>query len=283
MTMSGWAKKDKQPWIYGEPFTSINREYLQLKMRFTPYMYTYCYDAYKTGVPATRAMVLEFPKDSTTWGKATQYQFMNGEWLLVAPVFRPGGERDSIYLPQGQWIDYWSGTTYEGKQWLRHYDAPLSKLPLFVKAGAILPMYPQMNFDAEKPADTLTLNIYPKGHTSFNLYEDDGLTRAHRNGAFATTLLEVNADKDVAVTVNAAKGTYKGIYTERSYIFQVHTAKAPAQVLFNKTALKAYTDESAWKAAGSGYYFNEREKQGVLYIKTAKVSTAVEQQLLIKK
>ena len=82
MTMSGWAKKDRQPYINGEPYTSINRKYLQLKMRFTPYMYSYCNEAFETGVPAVRAMVLEFPGDSVTWGKQTQYQFMNGEWLL---------------------------------------------------------------------------------------------------------------------------------------------------------------------------------------------------------
>ena len=115
-------------------YTDINRKYLELKMRLTPYMYTYCEQAYETGVPTSRAMVLEYPKDSVTWGTKTQYQFMNGEWFLVAPVYKSEGKRDSIYLPKGKWFDYWNGKEYNGNTWLNNYDAPLDKLPLFVKA-----------------------------------------------------------------------------------------------------------------------------------------------------
>ena len=263
MTMSGWAKKDKQPWVYGEPYTSINRKYLRLKMRLTPYMYTLCHEANVTGVPATRAMVLEFPKDSVTWGKSTQYQFMNGPSLLVAPVYKSEDERDSIYLPAGKWYDYWSGEIYNGNQWLRHYNAPLEKLPLFVKAGAILPMYPQMNYDAERPADTLTLDIYPQGNSSFNMYEDDGLTREHRKGAFATTLLQVSTQKNITVTINTVKGYYKGIYKQRSYQLHVHSGKAPSQVLLNGKAIK--------------FSFDANDRNGIISINTPFVSTFAKQ------
>jgi len=88
MSMSGWAPKDKQPYIYGEPYTSINRKYLQLKLRMTPYMYTLCHEASQTGVPAVRALVLEYPDDTVARGTTTQYQFLLGKSLLVAPVFR---------------------------------------------------------------------------------------------------------------------------------------------------------------------------------------------------
>ncbi len=206
MVMSGWAKKDKQPYISGEPYTSVNRKYLQLKMRLTPYIYTYCNQAYETGVPTVRGMVLEYPDDPITMGRETQYQFMTGEWLLVAPVYKSEGKRDSIYLPRGEWIDYWSGETYNGNAWLNNYPAPLDKLPLFVKAGAIIPMYPAMNYDAEKAADSLTLDIYPSATSSFELYEDDGITREHRKGAFAKTRIQVDAQKNINITINAANG-----------------------------------------------------------------------------
>ena len=110
--MSGWAANDKHPWNYGTTVMDISRDYLKLKMRLTPYMYTYCNEAYETGVPAVRAMVLEYPDDPVTWDKTTQYQFMSGEWMLVAPVYTSAYERDSIYFPEGQWIDYWDGTVY---------------------------------------------------------------------------------------------------------------------------------------------------------------------------
>ncbi len=281
MVMSGWAKKDKQPYIYGEPYTSINRKYLQLKMRLTPYMYTYCGQAYETGVPTSRAMVLEFPKDSITWGTKTQYQFMNGEWFLVAPVYKSEGKRDSIYLPNGKWYDYWNGKEYDGSMWLNNYHAPLDKLPLFVKAGAIIPMYPQMNYDGERPADTLTLDIYPAGNTSFNLYEDDGITREYRKGAFAKTLIEVNTNKNIDVKINAAKGDYKGKYEKRYYLLNVYT-KRPAAVLLNNKTIQKFTSKEAFEKSVTGYFFNAIEKDGTLHVKTNYLSTSTAQNIRLR-
>lgn len=282
MGMSGWAKKNKQPYVYGEPYTSINRKYLQLKMRLTPYMYTYCREAYETGVPTSRAMVLEYPKDSVTWGKSTQYQFMNGQWLLVAPVYKNETQRDSIYLPKGTWYDYWDGQAIEGDKWINGYDAPLDKLPLFVKAGAILPMYPLMNYDGEKKTDSLTLDIYPGGKTSFDLYEDDGKTRDYKNGGYAKTLIEVNQDKNIQVSIHAANGNYKGQITNRIYLLDVHSAALPAQVQINGKKLKAFKNQSQFNKAKSGYYFNAREKQGIIHIKTIYLTTANDQKIIIK-
>lgn len=277
MVMSGWAKKDKQPYISDEPFRSINRKYLDLKMRFTPYMYTYCEKAHETGVPASRAMVLEFPNDPVTWGTKTQYQFMNGEWLLIAPVYKSEGKRDSIYLPEGKWFDYWNGKMYEGNQWLNNFSAPLEKLPVFVKNGAILPMYPYMNYDGERKADTLTLEIYPYQKSSFELYEDDGITREHRFGAYAKTLIEVNADKNIAVTINRAMGSYTGMYNKRVYAMEIHTAK-PKQVILNNNALKEYQDKEAYlNATDTGYFYDRSIKGGTLFIVTPYLSTGQKQ------
>jgi alpha-glucosidase len=275
MVMSGWAKKDKQPYIYGEPYTSINRRYLALKMRLTPYMYTYCQEAHRTGVPTTRAMVLEFPGDSMTWGKQTQYQFMNGEWLLVAPVYKNETKRDSIYLPAGTWYDYWDGRAYTGGRWLSDYPAPLDKLPLFVRAGAIIPMYPAMNFDGEKRADTLTLDVYPFGHSAFHLYEDDGLTRQYRNGAFARTTIEADSDagKGLRVTIRPAIGTYAGKYLKRVYLLDIHRRNAPGKVWINGVPVSISATADAFHAARVAAWFDGNEKSGVLHVKTGWLST----------
>jgi len=281
MVMSGWAKKDKQPYIYGEPYTSINRKYLELKMRLTPYMYTYCAQAHETGVPTSRAMVLEFPNDPVTWGKQTQYQFMNGESFLVAPVYKSQAKRDSIYLPKGTWYDYWDGKAYTGNTWLNNYAAPLDKLPLFVKQGAIIPMYPAMNYDGEKKADSLTLEIYPYKKSSFNLYEDDGLTRDYRMGAYAKMLIEVAAANDVEVSIHAAVGNYTGKYLQRVYLLDVHQATAPKAVAVNGESVKMYASADEFNRAKTGCYFDAGDKKGTIHIKTSWLKTDKDQLIKI--
>jgi alpha-glucosidase (family GH31 glycosyl hydrolase) len=259
MVMSGWAKKDKQPYIYGEPYTSINRKYLQLKMRLTPYMYTLMHEAHTTGVPAVRGLVLENQTDSTTWSTSTQYEFLLGQSFLVAPVWKDTEIRDSIYFPQGKWIDYWNGNVYEGKQWLNNYAAPLDKLPLFIKAGAIIPMYPQMNYDGEKPLDTLTLDIYPLGKSFYKLYEDDGLTRAYKEGKFATTNITCNKTANsIAVSIDAIKGNYNNMLPKRNYVLQVHTTNKPSSVMINS------------KKISSSQYHYSTDKNGLLVIDCGK-------------
>ncbi|TWF41358.1 alpha-glucosidase (family GH31 glycosyl hydrolase) [Chitinophaga polysaccharea] len=282
MVMNGWAKKNKQPYLQGETNTATNRKYLQLKMRLTPYMYTLCADAHATGVPASRAMILEFPEDTVCRGTSTQYQFMNGPSLLVAPVYKSEGKRDSIYLPAGTWYDYWDGTAYTGATVLNNYNAPLDKLPLFVKQGAIIPMYPQMNYDGEKKTDTLTLDIYPAGKSSFDLYEDDGLTREYKNGVFARTMIEVDATQGTRITINAARGTYTGINKQRAYVLQVHRATAPKKVMVNGQAVKVYSSQPAFDKAATGCFFNASDKKGTLHIKTSYLDTATTQQIDIQ-
>ncbi|MFB6457010.1 TIM-barrel domain-containing protein [Chitinophaga sp. Hz27] len=249
MSISGWAKENKQPWTYGEPYTSINRHYMKQKMRLTPYMYSYCREAYETGTPVCRAMVLEYPKDTTTWGHSTQYQFMSGEYLLVAPVYKDEEKRDSIYLPAGVWTDFDNGDTYAGGQWLRDFKAPLEKLPVFVKAGAIIPKYPEMLYDRQHPKDTLTLEIYPGAAGHFRLYEDDGATLAYKkNNAFAYTNISslVNAGK-TTVNVAATTGKYAGQLESRTLKLEVFRGKKPTKVMLNGKVINSWTYDATYK------------------------------------
>jgi len=278
MIISGWSKQTnlmKQPWIFGEPYTGTNRKYLKLKMRLTPYIYTYTREAFDTGVPTVRAMVLEFPDDPVTWSKRTQYQFMSGEWLLVAPVYEDTIVRNDIYLPAGKWIDYWDGAEFNGPMVLNNYAAPLDKLPIFVKAGAIVPMYPEMLHDRDKPKDPVTFDVYPFGKTNFNMYEDDGTTQQYRTGAFTRTLIEVEAPKDldtpkaqINVRVGPAKGKYKDIPAGRSYVVDVHIPAKPADVKLAEKALPGFEKKAEYDAAPEGWFFDARDRRGVLHVKT---------------
>jgi alpha-glucosidase len=281
MTMSGWGAtnpapgyQDKQPWRFAEPYLSINRRYLQLKMRLMPYHYTMSRAAGVTGVPATRALVLEYPNDPVARGNATSGEFMAGDAFLVAPVVADTEVRDGIYLPAGTWTDYWTGQVYQGPLTLNSYAAPLDRLPLFVKGGSIVPMWPQMNYTGEKPVSTLTYDLYPRGTSAFTLYEDDGITRAYRTGAYATQPVTMTAPASgtgtVTVNVGAAAGTYAGKPASRAYEFSVHLAGAPASVTVGGRSVSRLAGRVAYDAAATGWYY----AQGVLWVKAGAQTAA---------
>ncbi|MFG2848705.1 TIM-barrel domain-containing protein [Kitasatospora sp. NPDC048296] len=278
MTMSGWGNTnpstgytDKEPWRFSEPYLSANRKALQTKMRLMPYLYTMSQVASTTGVPSTRALVLEYPNDPVAQGNATSAEFMAGGSFLVAPVTASGTTRDGIYLPAGTWTDYWTGQVYQGPTTLNGYSAPLDSTPVFVKGGGIVPMWPQMNYTGEKPVSTLTYDLYPAGNSSFNLYEDDGITRAYQNGAFATQQVTVAAPASgtgtVTVNVGASTGSYSGKPDSRGYEFTVHLSGAPSTVSLGSTALTQLSSKAAYDAAATGWFFDPADRGGVLWVK----------------
>ncbi|MFJ9340493.1 TIM-barrel domain-containing protein [Streptomyces sp. NPDC101733] len=285
MTMSGWGAtnpsagyQDKQPWRFAEPYLSINRKYLQLKMRLMPYLYTMSRTAHESGVPSTRAMVLEYPDDPVARGNDTSGQFMAGDSFLVAPVVSDTSVRDGIHLPAGTWTDYWTGKTYAGPGRLDNYQAPLDTLPLFVKGGAIVPMWPQMNYTGEKPLSTLTYDIHPRGDSTFNLYEDDGRTRAHESGAYARQRVDVTAPAagsgTVTVSVGAPTGSYAGQQANRGYEFSLHVASAPSALTVDGGALPRLTTKAAYDSAATGWFHDPADRAGVLWVKTGTKSGA---------
>ncbi|MCP5536400.1 MAG: NPCBM/NEW2 domain-containing protein [Akkermansiaceae bacterium] len=276
--MNGWAGKiSKSPWAYEEPFISINRKYLKLKMRLTPYMYKYTREAYDTGAPIVRGMVWEFPGDEKTYDRSTQHQYMLGEHLLIAPVFtsgkiNKGWRKEDIYLPEGNWVDYWDGRRITGPTTIDNYPAPLEKLPILVKAGAIIPMYPEMLYNNQKPKDPLTFDIYPHGESEFLLYEDDGLTRKHQQGEFARQLIKVNAPRnteagDIRITLEPPKGRFDGQLETRVYQFQVHVEAKPEKVVMNAALLPEYQHKDDLDHAGAGWCYDPNDRRGILYIK----------------
>jgi alpha-glucosidase len=154
--------------------------------------------------------------------------------LLIAPVWKDEEKRDSIYLPDGKWIDYWDGKTYAGHQWINNYPAPLDKLPLFVRSGSIIPQYPEMDFDGQKPVDTLTLDIYPAKSDVFDLYEDDGKTREYQKGKWSVTRISCRQDEgSIRIVIDSTSGSYTNMATTRNYQLQIHTTRKPRLMLIN--------------------------------------------------
>ena len=238
LNMDGWGSNEKYPHALGEPATSINRTYMKLKSELMPYTYSIAREAVD-GKPMVRAMFLEDEANAYTMGTATRYQYMYGPSFLVAPIYQEtamdadGNDiRNNIYLPKGDWYDWYTGEKYEGGRIINNFSTPLWKLPVFVKAGAIIPMTNPNNNVKEIDKALRMYDIYPQGSTSFTEYDDDGVTELYRAGEFATTLIEQNCDAkgNVTVTVNPTKGGFNGFVKEKTTVFRVNASEAPKSV-----------------------------------------------------
>ena len=172
--------------------------------------------------------------DVLTLGAQAKYEFLSGDDFLVAPVYQDSDTRDGIYLPKGTWTDYWTGRTYQGPTTINGYHAPLDTLPLFVRGGSIVPMWPKGTTSWQtRDRHELDWDLYPSDGTSrYTLYEDDGVTRDFAGGAAATQQVAVRAEPHLTtVDVGASVGTYQGKVDARSYVFTVHGRTAPRHVL----------------------------------------------------
>lgn len=173
-----------EPWAFGPRTLAISREYLNLRYRLLPYLYSLFWHAHQTGQPIWRPLVYHFPADPHT--QDLDDQVLLGEWLMAAPVMHAGRTARTVYLPQGVWHDWWTGEVYHGPTEVM-VPAPLERLPLFVRAGAVLPTGPTRQSTAEKPLDPLTVHVYPGADGAFTLYEDDGHSFGYQQGAFRLT------------------------------------------------------------------------------------------------
>jgi alpha-D-xyloside xylohydrolase len=162
--MRAHGKQPREPWAYGGQAEEIARQYLKLRYRLLPYIYTEAVKCTQTGLPMVRPMVLEYQADLATHRLDLQYLF--GQSFLVAPVLTHAN-KCHVYLPEGDWVDYWTKTVEPGRRWIE-VDAPLDVLPLWVRAGAIIPMGPEMAHVEQKALDPLTLGIYaPKAAAAY--------------------------------------------------------------------------------------------------------------------
>jgi alpha-glucosidase len=175
---------NQEPWSFGKEYEEIIRKYIKLRYRFLTHLYNLFYRAHQSGLPVMRPLVLEYPEDEKTYNLSDQ--FMVGDSVLVAPVYQPDRSERMVYLPKGEWQDFWTGQSYQGQKYIIA-KAPLDTIPIFIKAGAILPLSPVMNYVGEEKIEELELNIYLSGDVkegSYRLYEDDGSSFAYQQGGY---------------------------------------------------------------------------------------------------
>ena len=312
LDMDGWGSYAKMPYTYGDPYTGINRMYLKLKSQLLPYIYTSAASASNVegwtgnddlGLPIVRAILLSDDSEYAA-STATQYEFTMGEDFLVAPIYQNtdgdsanGGlgdgndVRNNIYLPGDAstiWIDYWTGEQYTGGQVLNNFDAPIWKLPVFVKANAIIPMYEANNnpepITEDNPEGTdrtkRIVEFYAiDGENDYTLYEDDGTyienTTDDSDAEYGvqdnisygphveTTFTSKVEDGTATFTAGQSTGTYTGYGSNRTTTFVVNVSAEPGSVeakngeqVLTQTKVESKEDfDAATPNAGEAIYF----------------------------
>lgn len=268
--------RNQEPWTFNSEVEEVCRQYIQLRYRMLPYMYSLFYNSTRTGLPIMRPLVLEYPSDPQTFN--LNDQFLLGKDLLVAPICEPGKEHRVVYLPEGTWYDYWNGIRYEGKSHILVH-APLNVLPLFVKAGAIIPQTKLAQHTGQGRWNELEIHVYGGGKSdavvdhaqhladTFLLYEDDGLTDAYKQGVYNAIKLMIGEDER-RFTIQAsyeADGLGQANSMDesgRSMTFIIHHLSfIPKSV----NQIFEVDDRKHLEQQGSGWYYDKQDNQ--LYIK----------------
>ena len=216
----------RHPWLLGDQLLPIFKFYARLRYRLLPYLYSCAHVAARIGMPVMRAMPLAFPSDSV--GDSLLNQYMLGDAFLAAAF------TDRVHLPAGRWIDYWSGTRYDGPQDVTVQWPVERGGPLFVRSGAIIPYGPLLDYVGQKPVEDIELHVYPDGESAFVLYEDDGVSYAWQQGAQAITAITCReTGSRVTLTIAPRQGQYEGMPDRRCYDVRVHLSGPPREVLLN--------------------------------------------------
>jgi alpha-D-xyloside xylohydrolase len=173
-------------WSYGKQAEQVLAKYLKLRYQLLPYTYSVAYHSYQTGAPYTRALFMDFPSDPEVANIPDEYMF--GPAFLVAPVVEQGATSRKVYLPAGfDWYDYWTNKRFKGGQTITA-SAPIDTLPLFVRAGSIVPLGSTI-LSASEPQSIASVRVYPGADGDFVLFSDDGNTYAYENGRGSITKL----------------------------------------------------------------------------------------------
>ena len=202
----------REPWVDGLEHEAIRRRYIETRYRLLPYIYTGIEETARTGVPLMRPMFLEFPNDADLAVMDTEFMF--GRSLLVAPKVWNFMDKYSVLLPAGDWYDYWSGTKIAGGQSLQ-VDPQLDTLPVYVRAGSIIPQQPIVQNTEETPRGPLLLRVYPGPQCQGSLYADDGSTLAYQTSQSMRINFTCEASAGrVNVEISAPVGPYQAWFQE---------------------------------------------------------------------
>jgi alpha-glucosidase len=233
--------RDSEPWSYGEGIEEIARNYISLRYKLLPYLYSLFYQSSRTGLPVVRSLAIEHSFEDIIYQEEYQAQYYFGPNILVAPITSLQTIA-KIYLPEGSWYDLFTGLKYEGASEI-YMDTPLDKIPLLVKASSVIPSQGAVQSTKENPGSELVLHVY-KGsdHSTFEYYEDDGSTFAYEHGDFYLRTIEFDG-KQGSITLIEPQGKFKSRF--QSVKMVLHGFSADLQFKINGEPLNV--EEGNWR------------------------------------
>lgn len=252
-------ESERRIWAYPEPYSEVLRSTFQLRYALLPYIYTEARRTYDTGVAFLRPLYYDWPESDEAYASKNEYIF--GDQMLVAPVVAAaervtGLAAEKVWLPKGEWIEWPTGKHFTGPTTVDR-DFSIEQIPVYVKAGAIIPMQPPMQHTGEKPVDPLILNVWPladKSTSSYSVYEDAGNTIDYQTGSFARTPVKASQTGDtLRVEIGPVEGTYPGRLMNRGYQLRLPADWPPASVTVNGAAVHhtGATGEGGWSFEGN--------------------------------
>ncbi|SDT41079.1 alpha-glucosidase [Mucilaginibacter mallensis] len=202
--------KEREPWSFGEPYTAINRKFIELRYRLIPYLYSTFWEHHRYGFPILRPIVMQ--EQDVLLNHFRQDEFTYGDKILICPVMQPGQTSRKVYLPKGKWYNFWTNEMADGGQETM-VATPLETIPIFIKAGSVIPEYPVMQYIGEKEIEEVKLNIYYSDYevNSF-LFEDYGETFAYEQDIYLEKKFVVNGDNKKLTIQQSMEGLYTPRY-----------------------------------------------------------------------
>jgi alpha-glucosidase len=218
---------DKEPWSFGREREAINKRTIELRYELLPYIYNVMQQAGETGVPAMRPLFLEYPMEEAA--ASLDDEFLFGSDLLVAPILREGETERAVYLPKGDWYDYWTGKFYTGGTNI-HVPIRTDSFPIFVRGGAFIFQQPIVQNTGRMTGNPLAVLVAAANESEASLYEDDGASLDYRNGNYLKRHFHQTREQNaVTVAISAPEGAYRP--AKRDLILQVWADHAPSSVL----------------------------------------------------
>ena len=191
--------------------------YMRLRYRLMPYLYSLAGAIHFEDYTLMRGLPMDFPEDRAVRDLSDQWMF--GPAFMPCPVYEYKARTREVYFPEGGWYDFYTGT-YIAEQGLRTVPAPYDRMPLYVRAGSIVPFGPEIQWSDEKPAEDIRLYVYAGADATFTLYEDDGLTFGYEKGAYSTVPIRWD-DSTRTLTIDAREGSFPGMLAERRFVVVV--------------------------------------------------------------
>ncbi|MFY9854035.1 MAG: TIM-barrel domain-containing protein [Terracidiphilus sp.] len=252
-------ESERRIWAYPEPYSSVLRSTFQLRYALEPYLYTEARRTYDTGVAFFRPLYYDWPEEPAAYESKGEYLF--GDQMLAAPITAPadkvtGLATEKVWLPTGEWIEWPTGKHFTGPANIER-NFSIEQTPVYLRAGAIVPMQPPMRYTGEKPVDPLIVNVWPltPGQTStYSVYEDSGVAVEYQRGVFARTLIKAAQTGDVIrVELGPVEGSYLGMLQSRGYELRLPADWPPASVAVNGAAVKQAgpTGKGGWSFDGN--------------------------------